>query len=51
MIGGGEMTALDFGFLNWDVVSGFVLKGFIFSIQLTLDRDDRRHRAGHACSR
>ncbi len=30
------MTALDFGFLNWGVVSGFVLKGFIFSIQLTL---------------
>jgi glutamate/aspartate transport system permease protein len=30
------MTALDFGFLNWGVVSGFILKGFIFSIQLTL---------------
>ena len=27
---------LDFTFLNWDVVSGFVLKGLIFSIQLTL---------------
>ena len=27
---------LDFAFLNWDVVSGFVLKGLIFSIQLTL---------------
>ncbi len=30
------MTALDFGFLNWGVVSGFVLKGFLFSIQLTI---------------
>jgi glutamate/aspartate transport system permease protein len=30
------MTALDFGFLNWGVVSGFVLKGFFFSIQLTI---------------
>ncbi|MGE4051648.1 MAG: amino acid ABC transporter permease [Piscinibacter sp.] len=30
------MTALDFGFLNWNVVTGFVLKGFIFSVQLTL---------------
>ena len=26
---------LDFSFLNWDVVSGFVLKGFFFSLQLT----------------
>ena len=30
------MTALDFDFLNWNVVSGFVLKGLFFSIQLTL---------------
>ena len=30
------MTSLDFGFLNWDVISGFVLKGFFFSIQLTI---------------
>ena len=30
------MTALDFGFLNWSVISGFVLKGFFFSIQLTI---------------
>jgi glutamate/aspartate transport system permease protein len=30
------MTALDFSFLSWDVISGFVLKGFAFSIQLTL---------------
>ncbi len=27
---------LDFGFLNWGVVSSFVAKGFIFSVQLTL---------------
>jgi glutamate/aspartate transport system permease protein len=27
---------LDFSFLNWAVVSSFVLKGFYFSIQLTL---------------
>ncbi len=30
------MSSLDFGFLNWGVVSSFVLKGFFFSIQLTL---------------
>ena len=30
------MTALDFDFLNWNVVSGFILKGLFFSIQLTL---------------
>ena len=30
------MTALDFDFLTWNVVSGFILKGFFFSIQLTL---------------
>ena len=27
---------LDFSFLNWDVVTGFVLKGLVFSVQLTL---------------
>ena len=27
---------LDFSFLNWAVISSFVLKGFIFSIQLTV---------------
>ncbi|HEX6704173.1 MAG TPA: amino acid ABC transporter permease [Albitalea sp.] len=27
---------LDFGFLNWGVVSSFILKGFIYSIQLTI---------------
>jgi glutamate/aspartate transport system permease protein len=29
-------ASLDFTFLNWSVVSSFVLKGFIYSIQLTL---------------
>ena len=28
--------ALDFSFLNWGVVSSFIVKGFFFSIQLTL---------------
>ncbi|MEK8047609.1 amino acid ABC transporter permease [Ideonella margarita] len=27
---------LDFSFLNWGVISSFVVKGFLFSIQLTL---------------
>ena len=27
---------LDFGFLNWTVASSFILKGLIFSVQLTL---------------
>ena len=27
---------LEFGFLNWGVISSFVAKGFIFSVQLTL---------------
>ena len=27
---------LDFSFLSWDVVVGFVAKGFLFSVQLTL---------------
>jgi glutamate/aspartate transport system permease protein len=27
---------LDFSFLNWDVLTGFVLKGLVFSVQLTL---------------
>ncbi|HKX43278.1 MAG TPA: amino acid ABC transporter permease [Burkholderiaceae bacterium] len=30
------MTALDFSFLNWTVVANFILKGLIFSVQLTL---------------
>jgi glutamate/aspartate transport system permease protein len=27
---------LDFSFLNWGVISSFIVKGFVFSIQLTL---------------
>jgi glutamate/aspartate transport system permease protein len=27
---------LDFSFLSWDVVSSFILKGLVFSVQLTL---------------
>jgi len=30
------MTTLDFTFLNWNIVSNFILKGLIFSVQLTL---------------
>ncbi len=30
------MTALDFSFFSWNVVSGFVLKGLVFSIELTI---------------
>ena len=30
------MLNLDFGFLTWGVISSFVAKGFVFSIQLTL---------------
>jgi len=30
------MTALDFTFLNWNVISNFILKGLVFSVQLTL---------------
>jgi glutamate/aspartate transport system permease protein len=30
------ISALDFTFLNWNVVSNFILKGLIFSVQLTL---------------
>ena len=30
------MLQLDFTFLNWQVISSFVAKGFCFSIQLTL---------------
>jgi len=30
------LSTLDFGFLSWSVVSGFVLKGFVFSVQLTI---------------
>ena len=27
---------LDFGFFNWQIVQSFILKGFVFSIQLTV---------------
>ena len=30
------MTALDFGFLNWNLVTNFIWKGLVFSVQLTL---------------
>ena len=30
------MTSLDFSFLTWGVIQSFVVKGFLFSIQLTL---------------
>ena len=30
------MLNLDFSFLSWDVVTGFIIKGFLFSLQLTL---------------
>ena len=30
------ISTLDFKFLNWDVISSFVAKGFIYSVQLTL---------------
>jgi len=30
------MLHLDFGFLNWSVISTYVAKGFIYSVQLTL---------------
>jgi glutamate/aspartate transport system permease protein len=30
------LSTLDFGFLNWDVIQGFIVKGFAFSVQLTL---------------
>ena len=30
------MFGLDLSFLNWDIISKFVIKGFFFSIQLTI---------------
>jgi glutamate/aspartate transport system permease protein len=30
------MLGLDMSFLNWDIISKFVIKGFFFSIQLTI---------------
>jgi glutamate/aspartate transport system permease protein len=31
-----DMLGLDLTFLNWDIISKFVIKGFFFSIQLTI---------------
>ncbi len=30
------MSGLDLTFVNWDIISNFVAKGFIFSVQLTI---------------
>jgi glutamate/aspartate transport system permease protein len=30
------MTNLDFGFLNWNLITNFIWKGLVFSVQLTL---------------
>ena len=30
------MSALDFSFVEWDIFSKFVLKGMLFSIELTI---------------
>ena len=30
------MSALDFSFVDWDIFSKFVLKGMLFSIELTI---------------
>lgn len=30
------MGGLDLSFLNWDIISNFVYKGFLFSVQLTI---------------
>ena len=30
------MFGLDLGFVNWDIISKFVIKGFIFSVELTV---------------
>ena len=30
------MTSLDFGFLNWNLITNFIWKGLVFSVQLTL---------------
>ena len=37
MIGAQVMNLnLDFGFINWALIQSFILKGFLFSVQLTL---------------
>jgi len=30
------MTTFDFGFLNWNLITNFIWKGLVFSVQLTL---------------
>jgi glutamate/aspartate transport system permease protein len=30
------LAALDFSFLNWSIIQSFILKGFFFSVQLTV---------------
>ena len=30
------LSALDFSFFNWSVIQGFIVKGFAFSVQLTV---------------
>ena len=35
-VGGIDMFGLDLSFLSWDIISKFVIKGFWFSIQLTI---------------
>ena len=36
LAGDTDMFGLDMSFLNWEIISKFVIKGFIFSIQLTI---------------
>ena len=36
LVGDTDMLGLDLSFLNWEMISKFVTKGFIFSIQLTV---------------
>jgi len=35
-VGGTDMLGLDMSFLNWEIISKFVVQGFWFSIQLTI---------------
>jgi glutamate/aspartate transport system permease protein len=36
LAGGIEMGGLDLGFVNWEIISKFVVNGFWFSVQLTI---------------
>ena len=42
------MLTLDFGFLTPAVVSSYVLKGFVFSLQLTAIASSRSRASGSA---